>query len=486
MDMQSNTDLVKAKTLELQQTQRSRDDKIAEIAEDSQKLSTTSADLLDDMDYLKELHKSCSQKATSWDKRSQVRADELSALTAATTIIKGAVREKTSSSTLRFAQRGVTVRLAEAVARDENAMDVLEEAAEEKEASPVAFLQRRSAARHSPADINEPVDRISELLRRVGIKNKSTLLTGLASQISTDKPKGMEKIKTLIEELIKRLQTEAANEATQKGFCDKNFAAANQKQVTTRGDIDELNSNLQKLEADRNLLAETLSTLADEIKALNDAQDKADKMRAAEKKENEASIKEAEDGKKAVESAISILTKFYADAATKKSEKDVTAKKVAADAPDAGFDGGEAYKGDQSAAEGVLGMLDVIQGDFDRTIKETKKAEKESVEDHTEFTDQTKTSLKEKETAEKNRKKEKNDADSKYDSDTESLKKKSDLLVSAIEELLELKKACVDTGMSYEDRVAPREEEIAALRKALCILSAYAEYGPDAAASGRC
>jgi len=485
MDMQTNTDIVKAKTLELEQTQKARDDKIADIAEDSQKLSTTSADLLDDQDYLNELYKSCGQKAKSWDERSQVRSDELSALTAAITIIKGAVREKTSSSTLRFAQRGVSVRLAEAVARDDDAMESLEEAAEEKEAS-TAFLQRRSVSRHSPESGNDAVDKISQLLRTVGGKTKSTLLSALASQISTEKPKGMEKVKGLIEALIKRLQGEAASEATQKGFCDKSIAAARTKQSTTGQDVDELNSNLAKLEADRELLTETLATLADEIKALKAAQTKADDMRKSEKTDNEASIKEAEEGKKAVESAITILEKFYKDAAKKQSESDKTAKKVGDDAPDAGFAGGEAYKGDQSTATGVLGMLDVINGDFDRTIKETKKAEAESLEDHTEFTDATSTSLKEKETAEKNRKKEKSDADGKFDTDSESLKKKTDLLVSTIEELLELKKTCVDSGMSYEERVARREEEVSALRKALCILSAYANYGPNPAEYDTC
>jgi len=37
----------------------------------------------------------------------------------------------------------------------------------------------------------------------------------------------------------------------------------------------------------------------------------------------------------------------------------------------------------------------------------------------------------------------------------------------------------VDTGMSYKERVARREDEIAALKKADCILSAYEQYGPD-------
>jgi len=486
MDMQEKTDKVKAKNVRLSDTEKARDDKIAEIAESSQKLTTASSDLLDDQYYLKELYTMCSQKADSWDKRSKVRADELSALTAAITIIKGAVLEKTSRASVRLAQRGVSIRLAEVIASDEASMDAVEEAAEEKDAqsSPaMTFLQQRSASRHSPnQDGAEAVDRISKLLRTVAGKTKSTLLTGLATEISTEKPKGMEKIKTLIEELINRLQAEAANEATQKGWCDKSLADANQKQISTRSTVDELNDSLAKLEADRQLLTEMLDKLADEIQELNDAQDEADKLRKKEKGENENTVKEAEEGQKAVESAIDILEKFYKGAAKNKDE-DAKAK---VDAPDAGFENGEAYKGDQSSASGVLGMLDVIKSDFVRTIKETKKSEEEAEQDHKAFTDETTTSLKEKEAIEKARKKEKSDADSKFDKQKETLGKKMDLLVTTVEELLELKKACIDTGMSYEEREARRAEEIAALRKALCILTAYANYGPNAAEYDQC
>jgi len=486
MKMQENTDKVKAKNVKLTDTTKAREDKIAEIAESSQKLTIASSDLLDDQIYLKDLYEMCNKKAETWDKRSKVRADELSALTAAITIIKGAVLEKTSRATLRLAQRGVTIRLAEAMASDEASMDAVEEAVEEKEAqsSPaLAFLQRRSATKHNPEHGgDEAVDRISKLLRTVAGKTKSTLLTGLATEISTGKPKGMEKIKTLIEELINRLQAEAANEATQKGWCDKSLADANQKQVSTRSTVDELNDSMAKLEADRKLLSEMLDKLADEIQELNDAQDEADKLRKKENGENKNTVKEAEEGQKAVESAIDILEKFYKGAAKNKDEK----PNAKVDAPDAGFEGGEAYKGDQSAATGVLGMLDVIKSDFVRTIKETKQAEEEAEQDYKAFTDETTTSLKEKEAIEKARKKEKSDADSKFDKQTETLGKKMDLLVTTVEELLELKKACIDTGMSYEEREARRAEEIAALRKALCILTAYASYGPNAAEYDQC
>jgi len=482
MEMQKDTDFIKAKTVELVDTQKARDNKIAEIAENSQKLSTESANLLDDQSYLKELYNMCKKKAETWDVRSKVRADELSAITAAVEIVKGAVSEKTASSTLRFAQKGVSIRMAEAVARDDDAMDNIEEAAEEKEGSaPVGFLQRRAVSKHSRG-IDEPVDRINKMLMKVAGKTKSTLLAGLASQIDSAKPKGMEKIKTLVEELIKRLQAEAANEATQKGWCDKSTADATRKQVAQSSTIDELNDSLAKLEADRELLTELLDKLATEIKELNDNQDEADALRKKEKTENANTVSEAKEGKSAVESAITILEKFYK--ANAKGKVSLAQKGPADDAPDAGFEADEQYTGGDST--GVLGMLDVIKSDFVRTITETDTAETNADQDHQQFTETTKQSLKEKSAIEKARKKEKDDADSSFDSQKTKLDKTTDLLVSTIEELLELKKSCVDTAMSYEERVARREEEITALNKALCILSAFSTYGPEAAEYDQC
>jgi hypothetical protein len=483
MLMQEKADTLKAKNLEVSQTQKARDDKIAEIAEKSQELTTVSAQLLDDRSYLSELYSMCKGKAKTWDQRSKVRADELSAITAATEILKTTVSEKTSAATLRFAQMGVSVKLAKAVARSEDAMDAIEADAEEEENHdrPANFLQRRAVSRHQdPKEAGK--EAVIKLLRAKGSQLSSTLLTSLASQITKDP---FEKVKTLIEELLKRLKAESAAEATQKGWCDKSMSEANQKKTDAAQAIDELNDSMAKLEALRALLKSDLAKLKDEIEELEEAQKEADEVRKEEKAENKATVKSAEEGKEAIEKAIDILDKFYKGAAKEKVSL-VQAHGPKDDAPDAGFKNDEAYKGAQSGAEGVMGMLEVILGDFDRTIKETKKAEDEAEQDHKSFTAETKASLKSKEETEKAKKKEKSDADDSFDKDKESLKKKTDLMVTTIEELMELKKACVDTGMSYEERVERREDEIASLKKALCILSAYAQYGPDASEYSTC
>merc|ERR1719478_1892197 len=105
----------------------------------------------------------------------------------------------------------------------------------------------------------------------------------------------MEKVKTLIEELIKRLMAEAAAEATQKGWCDKNMGEANQKKASAASTITELNDRLANLVADRKILAAELKQLEDDIKGLKDAQEKADELRKKEKAENEKTVEEAKE-----------------------------------------------------------------------------------------------------------------------------------------------------------------------------------------------
>merc|ERR1719337_504659 len=101
------------------------------------------------------------------------------------------------------------------------------------------------------------------------------------------------------------------------------------------------------------------------------------------------------------------------------------------------------------------------------------------------FMTETGVSLAEKTMAEEQKTKYKDDTIAKLESADADLASQSKLLVTNIEELIELQPPCVDTGMSYEERVARREQEIESLKKALCILESYAKYGPDGA-GGEC
>jgi len=483
--MQDKTHAKKMKNQELDESRKAKAKAQEEIAATNEQLSTVEATLLDDKDYTNTLSKMCSDKAKTWDQRSRVRADELATLTQAIGVIKGAVKDNTSAKTIRFAQQAISVRLAKSVASNTVAMDAIEAEAEAADAG-AALVQtamqrgmlRASVRQHAPSDGGR--DLVIDLLKSQGVHLKSTMLTALASKLAKDP---FAKIKVLIQEMIEKLLQEESEEANQKGFCDKATADAEQKRDYAAEELKSLNGEMAKLEATRDRLWEELDILADDIDKLVSDRTEAQKDRDDEKKENEATVDEADQGLSALNMCIDVLDKFYKT--IKKEKVDLSlVQGPEDDAPDAGFDNGEAYTGAQGEAGGILGMLDVMKSDFERTISETELAEEKAQQDHLAFMTQTGKSLAEKTEAEGQKEAQNSDTESKLSDADDSFVEQGKIMRGAITELLDLKPQCVDTGMSYNDRVANREDEIASLKKALCILGNYAEFGPDGAAKG--
>jgi len=475
--IQGKLDFVKRKNSNMEDAKKMKSKTISDIASNSDELTTTSADLLDNKEYLSQTAKMCVNTAKTWDVRSKVRQDELSALVAATTIVKESVKTKISAASVRFAQMGVSVRVAKAMTQDQDAMESVEAEAEAAEGkAPIGFLQRL-VQRHTPkSNLDQGRDAVVDLLRTQGAKLHSTLLSQLASQITADP---FIKIKKLIQDLIERLLTEAANESNQKGWCDKATADATQKRDYASDAVSEANGQMAEFEARRNKLTEQIDVLEKEIQDLKDRREEATKIRKEEHEENAATVLEADAGLEAVSQAIDILDKFYKTVAKTKVDLSLTQEDPVA--PGAGFDIGEAYTGAGGEAGGILGMLDVIKSDFERTTSVTQKAEKAAESEFQDFMTESGKSKVEKEMAFSQKTDQRDATVQDLAEADENLKAESKLLNLAIGELLDLKPTCIDTGMSYDERVSRREDEIEGLKKALCVLKAYAEYGPEGA-----
>merc|ERR1719258_836317 len=212
-------------------------------------------------------------------------------------------------------------------------------------------------------------DRLVSLLKTAGAKLKSPVLSTLAMKVSEDPFK---KIKGLIQELIERLLQEEADEADKKGWCDKEIAAAQKDRDYRLRDVDDLHSQTESLNARKGELTKTKAELEKALEELKADLATQTANRAEEKAENEQTVKDAEEGEAAVDQAIDILGHFYG-AAAKATVLIAKQPSVDDEAPDAGFEG--AYTGSQSASTGILGMMEVIKGDFAHTIKETTAAE---------------------------------------------------------------------------------------------------------------
>jgi len=435
----------------------------ATIADTKGRLTETTALMHDDKVYLKDLASQCEHKAAEWDQRSAQRAGELGALTKAIEIISGDV-EGAARDSGAGGRTGVAPVLVQGFAQ---AREMQARKIEDDKYYDVVFLQRQEEV-VSQKEAAQRLDAITEI-KKSALLLKSPELSLLAMKMAADP---FAKVKTLIQQLIERLMTESANEATHKGWCDTELGKANTDRDHRHSDTKKLSAETEVLEAKKADLESEIAKLNTERSDLQDAHTEAQRIRGAEKAENKQTLETAQEGLKALKSAIDVLSSFYSKAsrATVLLQASVTASPVAADMVGSEYEGG-AYKGNQAAAGGILGMLETIKSDFERTIKETASAEQSASEDFAKFDTQTKASISSMETGIKNA-----EADLKMTSGDlvaalNDLKENQLLLDKSLEALEKLRPACVDTGMSWEEKVAAQKAEIEALKNALAVFN---------------
>jgi DNA repair exonuclease SbcCD ATPase subunit len=272
------------------------------------------------------------------------------------------------------------------------------------------------------------------------------------------------KVKALIQGLIEKLLQEMADEAGHKGFCDTELSKAKNNRDFERERSKKQSADLEKLEVTKEELKESIEKYKEELEELNAALEKASKLRDEEKEDNEATIKEQTEGLNAIKEAIKILKDFYSGASRAK----VFFQGVDEDAPDA--PPGGAYKGQQKSANKIIGMLQTIQSNFEEAIKEAEEAEAESHRTFVEFDRESKGSISSKETGLSQSESDLKATEIAIKEGHSELEQTMKLLDDALKTLEELKPACLDPGMSYDDRKEAKEREIAALKKALCLL----------------
>merc|ERR1719386_579692 len=118
-----------------------------------------------------------------------------------------------------------------------------------------------------------------------------------------------------------------------------------------------------------------MSEVAELKKALNEATE----FRGQEKAENTKTLADATAGLAGVTKAMKILKDFYDNAFIqyKPPKGDADGNTVGDLAPDS-FSGD--FSGNQDAAVGIIGQLDVIKSDFEGTISATNTAETDAEE----------------------------------------------------------------------------------------------------------
>jgi len=425
---------------------------IAQASEDTVKEETQ---LKDDEFLLKELTTNCEMKATEWDQRSTMRAGEVAALTKAIDVIRNGAK----------ASEGKRALLLQTDVKTSDKKIEAGHSAEEADIEDVdlSFLQKGGLRKQLIGLAQKVVVKsaVSALRRDNAISNlvdtakriKSTMLITLAMKIQADP---FLKVKKLVQELIERLVKEAAAESSKKGWCDTSMGKATHNRNSNMDQVMTLNGEVKALEAKRDTLEEDVSTLTSELSDLNDSLSKQTKLRTEEKAENMKTLDESKAGLAAVNDAYSVLENFYKGGAKAKLSLVEAAPK--------------AYKGNQNAAGGIFAMLDVIISDFDRTLRVVTEAEQEANKMFVEYERASKMSIITKETGKSQSDMDLKETNQNLNDSMEALSQHQKMLDDALKELEDLQPACVDTGMSYAEKVAKREQEIDALKKAMCEL----------------
>jgi chromosome segregation ATPase len=301
----------------------------------------------------------------------------------------------------------------------------------------------------------------------------------------------------LIKGLIEKLEKEAAEAADTHAFCEeekkKNADATDKTQAT----LDKLDARLDKAQAKTAELNERITELSDEIAAIDESIAEATKIRQEEKatftKAN-ADFKEAAD---AVSDAIDVLKDFYEGGGAFIQISAVTAHKddpwkrmfgtslrAAEDQPEevVGVDPSEAgagvgdvaipKMGGPSAAKGgiIIGMMETMAGEFSKTVAELGATEDKAQKEYDEMMQDNKVSKTSKEMEIKGSKQELSMLDVRIGESTEDHKLATKEMAAINAYILKLKPTCEGRVVSFEERQAKREAEIAGCKEALQIL----------------
>jgi len=292
-------------------------------------------------------------------------------------------------------------------------------------------------------------------IQRLGRKFHSFGLMQLASVASSDP---FVKIRGLIEDMIEKLLKEAQEEATQKAFCDKEMGASKKTESEKIATTEKLQTRIDGNEAKIAELTDAIKTLEAEVADIDKAQSEATAIRTKEKTDNLAAIKDFRDSAEAVVAAMGVLKSFYEGGAfiQTKSQKSTRPE----------FGGAKTDTGSS-----IISVLEVAESDFTTLLAETETEEDAAADAYAKQTEENKIAkatkmadAKAKESEVKSLTVELGHAKEDFESTSSEL----DAVQAYIEKL---KPQCEEKAMSYEEKKAAREAEIAGLKEALEILS---------------
>merc|ERR1719326_1958246 len=292
----------------------------------------------------------------------------------------------------------------------------------------------------------EAVQFIKNLAKKQNAPELAQLASRLSSAVRLNHGADVfAKIKGMISDMIEKLEQEAAEAAELKEWCDKEIAESTAKRDDEKALFDKLSSKLDTASAESAKLKEEVATLQKELADLAKSQADATRIRGEEKAAFDKNHPEMEQGLKGIKIALKILNDYYAKA-------------------------GKAHSSSDGAGGGIVGMLEVIESDFTKTITEMVAAEETAAATYEQDAKEAAVAKTTKEQDVKYKTKAFTDLDKKVGELTSERSGVEDELNAVNEYLESLDKKCTYKVESYAERKARRQAEIDGLKEALEVL----------------
>lgn len=321
---------------------------------------------------------------------------------------------------------------------------------------------------------------VVKLVEKVAAEQRSTSLEKLASKIkalvrfgAANGEDPFVKIKQLVQDMIRKLEKEANEEATEKVYCDSEMGKTEEKKAELQDETEGLQARIDEMASRSALLKEEVKDLQEDLLRLAESQNGMDEARTQTKETYEAAVADLEKGLTGIRSAIKILRDYFAS-----DEEDSSAAAGASlEQTDASFTAfmqqpapPEKHEKSSGAGGSIIGMLEVVESDFAKNLAEENTEESAAVAAYESETMDNKVSKATKEQDIKLKTKESKGLDKSISDNEGDLETASTELSAVLEYYGKLKERCVAKPETYQEAKRRREAEIKGLEEALAIL----------------
>jgi len=297
-------------------------------------------------------------------------------------------------------------------------------------------------------------------IRQLAKKERSAGLMQLAEHIATairySRSAGQDpfvKVKSMISDMISKLESDGKSEASHKEYCDKEMGASKAKMEDLSASLEQFSAKKDKAMAGSVKLKGQVQELQGELASTSKAQAESDALRSQEKQAFVSMKADLEQGIEGVRSALKILREYY-------SNKDEAALMQESKASGAGGS--------------IVSMLEVIASDFGKNLATAEVDEDASSAEYEKTSQMNRVtkSMKEKDVQYKTKEA------AALDKSTSELTSDGESAQSELDAIMDYKKGliatCVAKPETYGQRKARRSAEIDGLREALKILEGEA------------